>query len=447
MRYFLYFSIFFLVSTLQFSCIKDPDTSNFPEFPITITSVVDTLGVTKISWSKIESSDFIEYVIVRSSKDSIPNFSKLSSTDGSVIIGRVSDAKRTFFFDSNNNNPIFIGKVYYRVFARLTNRNISSANYFVNSNISQINFSISSIVQDETTLERFYFTSTNSSQIMMYDAEKEKSVVSNLLPFSSSSRIALSNVAGGEPEVIVWSNFNSSIYILDGKTLQQKASIDFAGANVYNLAVSNDGYMMVFTSESSTPIKMFRLSDRQVVSKINNGSPNFISTSNSVLITKNGNKKEFLIHDGSSCSPNLTRLTYSDQGILGSVSSVGNVSSNCNVSRMKVSVTGKYILINSNIFDSQLILSQPIKILNSLYFDTQFNAAEDKIYSSRQTNTSVSTITTVDETAVTGTTVLRSFQSKISFPKAFIGKDKIYFFANVSSSSFSPLSAMEKVKL
>jgi hypothetical protein len=440
LKQFICVFITLIVLSFQFSCVKEVD--NFPDYPITLT-VKDSLGGVRLSWSKIETSDFIEYVIVRSSKDSIPSFSDLSTADGVFVVGRISDAKRTTFFDLNNGNLLL--KTYYRVFARLANRNLSSQNYQSNSDVVQISITPSDIVQDEVAPERFYISSSNSGQLVSYDANKEEIIATTqLLSFSSFPRLALYNSGVDDPDLVVWSSGTSRFSVFNGKTLKLKGEVDLT-YSISTLATTNDGYVIAYTDDFNNPIKMIRLSDRQIVSQIKNTINIFISSSS--IMFRNGNKKELFVHTGSTCSPTVCKITYGN-GQLINMTLVGTSSSSgcVNSAILKSSKNGKYIVVNKGLYNDQLAINTPLQLLNNSANDFFFSPSEDKIYSLRQSFNGTS-VASLDESTIPSNTINKSFPTKISPFKTFVTNDKIYLFAASFTNQGTSVTLMQKLKL
>jgi hypothetical protein len=439
LKQFICVVITLIVLSFQFSCVKEVD--NFPDYPITLT-VKDSLGGVRLSWNKIETSDFIEYVIVRSSKDSIPSFSDLATADGAFVVGRISDAKRTTFFDFNNGNLLL--KTYYRVFARLANRNLSSQNYQSNSDVVQINITPSDIIQDEVAPERFYISSSNLGQLTSYDANKEEIIATTqLLSFSSFPRLALYNSGTDDPDLVVWSPGTSRFSVYNGKTLKLKGDVDLT-FSISSLATTSDGFVIAYTDDFNGPIKMIRLSDRQIVSQIKNTSNVFVQ-SNSIMF-RNGTKKEVIVHTGSTCGPSICKISYNN-GQLISMTLVGTINSSCgNTAILKSSKNGKYIMINRGLYNDQLSINVPLQLLNSSANDFVFSPNEDKIYSLRQTFNGTS-VATLDESTIPSSTINKSFQTKVSPFKTFVTNDKIYLFGSSFTNQGMSITVMQKLKL
>jgi hypothetical protein len=440
LKQFICVVITLIVFTIQFSCVKEVD--NFPDYPITLT-VKDSLGGSRISWNKIETSDFIEYVIVRSSKDSIPNFSDLSTVDGAFVIGRISDSKRTTFFDFNNGNLLL--KTYYRVFARLANRNLSSQNYQTNSDVVQINTILSDIIQDEIIPERFYISSGNLGQLVSYDANKEEIIASTqLLSFSSFPRLASYNNGVDDPDLIVWSSGTSRFSVFNGKTLKLKGEVDLT-FSISNLATTSDGFVIAYADDFNNPIKMIRLSDRQIVSQIKNSTNIFISSSS--IMFRNGNKKEIIVHTGSNCGPTICKISYGN-GQLISMTLVGtsNLNGCGNTAILKSSKNGKYIVVNRGLYNDQLAINTPIQLLNNSANDFLFSPNEDKIYSLRLSFSGTSSAS-LDESTIPSSTINKSFQTKISPFRTFVTNDKIYLFGTSFTNQGISNTVMQKLKL
>ncbi len=370
-----FIAICILVS--QTSCKKENDT--FDAFPISIKSV-DTLGGTKISWTKLESSDFLEYVLVRSSKDSITSFNELNNINGAFIIGRISNAKTSDFIDFSTNS--FVNKLYYKVFVRLKNRILSSNNHVYNSDLSFLNIPVpSEIIQDEYNPNLVYFISSNTGQLLLYDLSKD-SILARSAPTFSSSRTFFASNKGDNPEIIQINSGNRRMSFLDAKTLETKSVLDFT-YNVYNATGSNDGYISIYAEEFGKQLQMLRLSDRRIVNTVSSNIDNFFFYGGSSM-TKISNSNSVLLLENSS-NPNVARLFYDAQGNFSERKLLGRIASNfSSFQPIRISSKGNFYLISGQVFTEPLNVSKPLNIFFQNYIDFAFKPDESKCYALRQ---------------------------------------------------------------
>ena len=432
--------VFALIS-LQTACKKETDT--FELYPIKITAV-DTLGTTKLSWNKIESSDFIEYVVVRSNKDSIADFSELNTSGGAVIVGRVSNAKQSEFLDFNSTSTI--NRLYYRVFARLKNRTISSANYVLNSDLSVLNIPFSNdIIQDEFNPNLVYLNGANAGQVTLYDLAKDSILAQSTPVFSSSSRIVLASNNGNNAEIVQFVYGSRKIVFRDSKTLEIKATMDFA-YTVYGLDATLDGFICITTDQGGKQFQMIRLSDHQIISTQSNIIENYSFYSYSSNIYKIPNSTAFLVLEGSS-NLYLARLTYDAQGNFTPAKLAGRLlnTGSSSVNFQKISTKGGYYYFMGQIYAAPFDVTKPMNFfIQSGYYDFVFKQDESKFYTLRQTFSSSNT-SLLEEYNLPNGKLYRTLNTRVG-GRLVLYKDKAYMFGSTNSSS-SQQMILQKIQL
>ena len=426
--------IAFCLISLQTSCKKEND--NFADYPISL-SVKDTLGTTKLTWTKIESSDFIEYVVVRSNKDSIRDFSNLNTTGGAVIISRISNVKQTDFLDFSGTN--FAVKFYYRVFARMKNRTLSSPNYQYNSDLSVLNIAQpSEIIQDVSNPNLVYLNSLSSNQIILYDLLKDSIIAKSTSTFGSS-RIILASDKGNNAELI---QYNSQrVYFFDAKTLELKTSVNFA-YNIYNISGSQDGFIYMYVDESNKQLQILRLSDHKVISTLSSYINN--NYFYSAFLNKIPNTNSVLVIENNSSNPNVAKILHDPQGNFVSSQYLGRIINNSSFSQlMRISSKGAYFFFNSLVFAEPLDITKPLNLVLQNFSDFAFKEDETKCYIVRQIFTNT-TNNLLEEYSLPNGKLLRTLTTKIT-GRFVIYKDKAYIFgaSNVSSQQ----TILQKVQL
>jgi hypothetical protein len=114
------------LGTFVLGCDKTIDVSKYDPHPLTL-KVVELQGNTyKMSWNALPTSDFIDYQLIRSINDTVPDMlpnDTLIRT--SSLVTRINDKDQTTFFDSVT---IAGGKVSFRLFARYRDHSVSSIN-------------------------------------------------------------------------------------------------------------------------------------------------------------------------------------------------------------------------------------------------------------------------------------------------------------------------------
>jgi hypothetical protein len=437
-RSFAYALLALCLVGLHTACKKETDTYDL--YPIHLSSV-DTLGTIKLSWTKIETSDFIEYVVVRSIKDSIADFNELNTSGGATIIGRVTNAKLSEFLDFVSNSTV--NRFYYRVFARLKNRTISSANYRYNSELTILNVTIpSEIIQDEKNPNLVYLNASNTGQITLYDLEKDSILAQSSTVFSSS-HIILASDRGANAEIVQVFNNSRKIVFRDAKTLEIKANLDF-NYSIYNADGSQDGFICISTDEYNKQFQLIRLSDHKIVSTQSNVIENYPFYSYGNVINKLPNSNTILVAESSS-SPSLARLTYDAQGFFTQAKLIGRIQSTSSSAVNKISTKGNYYWLYGQMYAEPLDINKPLNtFIQSNYTDFIFKPDETKFYVMRQVfGNSVSNI--IEEYNIVNGKQIRTLTSRI-LGRMIPFKDKIYVFGGSNNGS-NQQTIIQKIQL
>jgi hypothetical protein len=412
----------------QTACKKEND--SFQDFPIALT-VKDTIGSTKLTWTKIESSDFIEYVIVRSVKDPITNLSELNTSGGAFILSRISNPKQVEAFDFNNNGLLITSKLHYRVFARLKNRTLSSENYTYNSDIFTINSQLpSEIVQDENNPHLVYFNLTNSGQIILYNLEKD-TIESKIFTNGTSSKLILASDKGKNPELIFFSTYNRKVYFYDAQSLQLKTTMDFTNY-VYNVTSSQDGFIAILTDEYNKQIQIVRLSDHRVVSTNSSTINNIYNFYSSTWMSKLPTGNTVLLVENSS-SPMIAKMTHDAQGTIINNQYIGRITSSNSSSGLRISPKGNYFYINGQIYAEPLDVNKPINLFLQGNFESVFSSDDTRFYTFRQ-NFNSGIANTLEEYSLPNGKLLRTLTPKV-IGRVVIYKNKAHIFGQSNFSS------------
>jgi hypothetical protein len=257
MKKLLYTFILLTLCIFTYSC-KDPTLgpTNYSAFPMDLK--VEKLSGNKIKykWNAINTSDFIRYIIVKSTKDSVPYFSRPdfveSLRDNISIITSISDSKTTEFIDSVN---VVIGESFFRIFAFLEDRSLSSINVKLKG--------IENMTEVLGATEDVVF------------AEKL-----NTLGIANSKNfgVRLFNVVTNQIMVAPTINFSTATFTND-------FDLSFIESNVGNeffIPTPFNGYNIININNSSNPIIAFLPRNASAISHFNNS---WILLSNSNGIT------------------------------------------------------------------------------------------------------------------------------------------------------------------
>jgi hypothetical protein len=124
MKRILHLTLF--LGTFVLGCDKTIDVSQYDPHPLTL-KVVELQGNTyKMSWNALPTSDFIDYQLIRSINDTVPDMLPNDTLIRTAsLVTRINDKEQTTFFDSVT---IAGGKVSFRLFARYRDHSVSSIN-------------------------------------------------------------------------------------------------------------------------------------------------------------------------------------------------------------------------------------------------------------------------------------------------------------------------------
>jgi hypothetical protein len=415
------------VFVLQLSCKKEEDNFNFNPVSLTLT---DTLGFVKVKWSKVESTDFQEYILVRSIRDSINSLTDVSATSGISIVSRSTNFKTVEFIDQQLNQVTT--RIYYRLFVRMKNRTFSSVNAIYNSDLSFLNAPPPSIIfENPNNPNHIYFGSSNTSQILLYDFNRDTILARSPASISSSALTVVNN--NGTTELVQL--FGNSLVFRDALTFDIKNNI-VSTRSIQSLGAGGNGFICYYDDEWNFNYKLMRLSDRTVTST---QSQNIENTSfYGGTLFKEYNSNSFLIF----YSNNVARISYDAQGNFNPARVIIRNTNFSWSSSIRISPKGNYFLVGSQLYSQPLEQLKQVNLLVGSFTDLIYSADESKMYILRSTNFSSTGI--VEEYSLPSGRLLRSFGAKVMGRMA-INKDMLYIFSGSNSSSTQ--TVVQKIKL
>jgi hypothetical protein len=440
-RLFFRFSVF---SALCFSlsCKKETAT-DYARFPIVLTMTDVSNGV-KLTWTKVETSDFIDYTIVRSTNDSIPDLNQISTNPTAVILTRITDPKLTSFIDIRNT-ATQASRLYYRVFVRLSVRNLASKNVASNLDILDLGGSFSEIIPNNSKDKpRFYLSSSNSVTLLCYDANEDRIVTSAaVLPFISM-RLAVASKNGVSEEVAAFSTNTGNVSFFDALTLKSTGTLAFnTGTIITAMAGTTDGFFICVTNESTNNIKVVSIANHTIISQTTINFT-YIPFSGSVL-HKNPAQREFILRDPTiSSSVHISRILYNDQGqiIDGGLMGLAGTTFSTAIPVLRVSQNGDLFLVN-NIICNRLLQTKAsfTTTTGASYSDLAFAQQGDKIYA-WQVGAAIAS--NVDEYDPTTFKFVRTIPTKLIGFRCFTTDAALVLFSN---SNATGRTAVQKIKL
>jgi hypothetical protein len=435
LRFSLFFSLLF-----SFSCKKETPT-DYTRFPIELTTADVTTG-TKLTWTKVETSDFIDYTIVRSTGDSIPELSQLSGNPSAFVITRITDPKLTTFTDPRFSTLAV--RTHYRVFARLSGRSLASRNVLINTDILDLGTGFTEIIANNSKDKpRFYLAGSFTTTLLCYDGNDDRIVATGTGLPSTNMRLAVANKNDANEEVAVYSFSNSNIVsFFDATTLKSTGNISFQNASSIVAGIGTpDGFFIFITTESSNNIKVVSLTTHTIVSQT---SINFSFTpfTGSVL-TKNPAAREVVFRDPSSSSVRVSRIEYNEQGQILNGGLMGFAASGftTSVAVLRVSPTGDNFIVNNGIYNRSIQLRTSLLTnISNNYTDFTYSTKGDKIYALFSlSNTNIG----VDEYDASTFKIARAIPVKVFGLRCFATETALIVFSNGSSSR----TTVQKVKL
>jgi hypothetical protein len=206
------FLFVFLLSLNFLSCDKEQEIKDYPLYPLDFNLEKQPNGSYKFSWTATNTSDFKEYRIVRRINDSVPYVNDRNLTDISsgslnnpelMVVARIMEANQTTFIDSS---LLFSGKSYFRVFAFLGDRVLSSVNRKIDG--------LDNIFEKEGVLDDIYL---DNERNLFYVFDTKKMRVTSINAFTmNNQKTAFTNFNSGK-EICSFKNKNSDLlYVPNG---------------------------------------------------------------------------------------------------------------------------------------------------------------------------------------------------------------------------------------
>ena len=245
---FLFSGLLFSFSLAFNSCRKEEDLSKYSNFPLELTYEDVPSGI-KLKWNKVNTSDFVQYLIVRSVTDTIPDIKTGTLANSVATVARITDANKTEFIDFATLNS----KAYYRVFVQLGNRFVSSRNITPNANIISVpGFTYELLYNPKRKF--VYMLDRNNALLNLYDVNKN-AVVKSVRVSLNTSNIFYLNLGqfNGNDELQIQgmdASSNGMINIHDPVTLELKDQIGtgFSSSSVTSFCSDNSGTFFAYAS-------------------------------------------------------------------------------------------------------------------------------------------------------------------------------------------------------
>jgi hypothetical protein len=230
--------LLFITSILLFSCKKDSNDGKYTDpYPISI-NVESTVEGNEITWSAVNSSDFVEYRVWR--MEIIPPFNDTISNninDGKANIkpSLISIKKNTQITTHIDLLGAFADDFdfhfYYRIEAVLKNRSIWSRNFLsAEKKIIIDDDAIAAVKFDEKSNEAYLFSSVKS-RIYVFDGTKKEIVRKINLPYKGNTSFYPFSVGIFDNKKEAYLGRGKNLYIIDlikGQVIDSIKSISTA---------------------------------------------------------------------------------------------------------------------------------------------------------------------------------------------------------------------------
>ncbi len=425
-RFFYPFLLFFLC---QLSCKKQDNA--YPQFPIELSLAVLSNGV-QLNWSKVNTSDFIDYQVVSSTGDTIPDFRFLRTNPNVFVRTTIKDVKKTTFLDEQ---AVRVNqKTYYRVFVHLTGRVLASPNMTTSFNVTDLGGSFSEIYgHTSTNKPRFYLANSGKTGCSIYDPILDKITATGNFRFNNFSGLRMSVASqNGDNEEVAAIALGDQIAFNDATTLQSLYTYTFSnGVIPWAIVGTSDGFFIVITNEPFKNVKCISIGTHAILSQT---TVNFgFTPSVGSIVQKNPSDRECVLRDPKSSfdSSRIARFRYSEQGQVWDIvsSSVKNTSYSGIFTNMATSADGAFYVINGSLVNRDLVLKKRVVTSNnSDYFDFCFNPTGGKLYGLFLPQSSSNP--SIDEYNFPSLTNSRNFGLKISAFQCFVVNNNLLVFSD-----------------
>jgi hypothetical protein len=426
---------FLLVFTaLQHLSCKKEIPANYTLFPVELTAASIAEGV-KLSWTKIATSDFADYTVVKSIGDSIDALDNLDLLPQATILTTIKDSKTNKFIDED----LSFGNetTYYRVFARLEGRVLASYNVAVAPSIFPLTVAYENIISNNDKENPLFYLSNGFGDRVcaIYDPKQNKitakSTFNLAVPFFLRTTLASKN---GQNEEIAAIGRGYQIAFNDAKSLAPLGQFSInQNTELYAIGGTNDGFFILITGERVNNVKCISTGTHAILSQstVNFGFNTYVGS----VLVKNPADREFIFRELSSVldSTDFARFRYNEQGQISEV--VTGKIRNPSGSRLvaNYSQDGAYCIINNSLLNRSLQVEKKIvDPFGFVYTGFHINPQNDKLYAIQQ-DLSVSGINStinIDEYAFPSLTFLREIRPVISARHCFVVKNTLYVFSD-----------------
>jgi hypothetical protein len=416
MKRILHLTLF--LGTILLGCDKTIDVSNYDPHPLTL-KVVELPGNTyKMTWNPLPTSDFVDYQLIRSLNDSVPDMLPNDTlARRSSLVTRIGDKEQNTFFDSVT---IAGGKISFRLFARYRDHSVSSINVALTSNAD---------ISEIPAIGDQIFYSMQDNLLIFADKGGDRVTTLNLTGnafneagiFLDDASVMSFSDDLGKPTLFMASNFGS-IQAINPNTFATSVSLFI---NTRNAPISVGGnsnfvYCSVIENPTTSSIRLFQHSifnnelDRISFSNGAAAIPwilfNPPSTNELFAIEANTERGQVMVFNNLTSNNLRNRTDYN-------VNRANIVDAN----RFEFAPDGSFLVTGrqGNIYNRQMVFSKQLNInenYSSFYIDNN-----STIYAATKRR--------VDIYKAPNYNLTRSVVCRVNPTKLFVIANKLYLFA------------------
>ncbi len=251
----------FLLAT-NTACKKEPIDNNDNGYPIQLTAEKPNRNIV-LNWSETKVSNFLNYVIVRSTNP-IPD----DPTPTGNIIATIDDYRTISFEDATFPFTEF---VYYKVYAKIGDRFLSSPTVKFENNINLIDIQVSRVLYDTENDVVFLFD-PNKNNLYQYDYKNGEIKEKLNFPGVFDLRLALGDHGNGK-ELYVALSGSTDIRIYNAESLDLITTMN-VGGNVFSIASGDNDLLYVATDNWQRSFSVYQRSTKLLKSADNNFAGN-----------------------------------------------------------------------------------------------------------------------------------------------------------------------------
>ena len=264
MRKTCYYLIFVFISWISLSSCEKIEENNDDKANAMELSIDANENTIQLNWTKTNVSTFEKYVIIRSPE---PFPDEFSSPSGIVFpmeeVASIEDIDENAYEDFAS---VLSDKVYYRVFADIGDRFLSSGSVETDINLDILSFQ-HSVATFSPELDEFFFVEDNSGILKLHQKNYKTDALSTSILESVNSYYinVFMGTNGSEDELFIANSYQDEFKTYKPNSVTYKKTY-YPNYDIYSIVTSSTGLICaavddyqgsihVYTSGNSTPTK------------------------------------------------------------------------------------------------------------------------------------------------------------------------------------------------